>query len=271
MTSRKPLRAPMPESGGVVNHMMESLRAGQVVASFIVRLVRDADIARLASTAGFDSLYVDLEHSTISQAECSAICTAAFEAGVTPLVRVPTVDDICQVLDGGALGIIAPHVGSVAEAQRVVEACKYPPIGRRSYATRLPHFRYGAVNAKSAQAELNRATAVVIQIESAEGLANVAALAAVPGVDVLLVGTNDLAGELDVSGDYDHPRIQEAYANVIGACRAEGKFAGIGGLASRPDLIAKFVAMGARYVSRGNDLSFLLDAMSQRAAESHGL
>src|ERR1700680_532516 len=88
------------------NHVKEKLQRGEVVASMTVRLVRGIEIARLAKTAGFDSLYVDMEHSSLSLDTTSQICMAALEAGVTPFVRVPGVAEVQRVLDAGALGII---------------------------------------------------------------------------------------------------------------------------------------------------------------------
>ena len=91
------------------NHVKEKLGRGEVVASMTVRLIRSVEIARIAKTAGFDSLYVDLEHSSFSLDTAGQICIAALEAGITPLVRVPGVTEVSRVLDAGALGVIAPH------------------------------------------------------------------------------------------------------------------------------------------------------------------
>src|SRR5271165_1711554 len=107
------------------NNVKEKLLRGEVVASMTVRLVRGVEIARIAKTAGFDSLYVDMEHSSFSLETTGQICLAALEAGVTPLVRVPGVAEVSRVLDGGALGIIAPHVRSAAEARDYVRAANF--------------------------------------------------------------------------------------------------------------------------------------------------
>ena len=88
------------------NHMKEKLARDQVVASMTVRLCRSIEIAQIAATAGFDTLYVDLEHNTLSIDTCCQICIAAQQIGLTPLVRVPanSAEYICRVLDGGAMG-----------------------------------------------------------------------------------------------------------------------------------------------------------------------
>jgi len=110
----------------VRNNIRDKFARDEVVASMIVRLVRSVEIARIAKTSGFDSLYVDLEHNQFSLDTTSQICMAAISVGITPLVRVPanSPEYIARVLDGGALGVIAPHIGSAQEARAVVKAAK---------------------------------------------------------------------------------------------------------------------------------------------------
>jgi 4-hydroxy-2-oxoheptanedioate aldolase len=249
------------------NHAKEKLRRGEVVASMTVRLVHGIEIARIAKTAGFDSLYVDMEHSSFSLETTGQICMAALAAGVTPLVRVPGVAEVSRVLDGGALGIIAPHVRSAAEAREYVTAAKFPPLGERSAAGPMPHLHYRSFPAGEADAAMNAATLLMVQFESDEALANADEIAAVEGVDMVMIGTNDLLADWGLPGQFEHPRVREAYAKTIAACRRHGKHVGVGGLASRPQLAAEFVRMGARYVSTGTDLGFLLAACTAKAKE----
>jgi 4-hydroxy-2-oxoheptanedioate aldolase len=249
------------------NHAKEKLRRGEVVASMIVRLTRSPEIARIAKTAGFDSLYVDLEHASFSLETAGQICMAALDAGVTPLVRVPGVGDVSRVLDAGALGIIAPHVRSAAEARTYVVAAKFPPLGERSAAGPLPHLHYGAFPVAEADAAMNAATMLVVQFESEEALTKADEIVAVDGVDMVLIGSNDMLADWGLAGQYEHPRLRAAYAKTIGVCRRHGKHVGVGGLSSRPQLAADFVKMGARYVSTGTDLSFLLAACTAKAKE----
>src|SRR5947207_6225687 len=115
------------------NSVKEKLARGEVVASVTVRLVPTVEIVRIAKSAGFDSLYIDLEHSSFSLQTTSQLCIMALEAGVPAFVRVPanTPEYVSRVLDGGALGVIAPGVRSAAEAKAVVDAAKSPPLGAR--------------------------------------------------------------------------------------------------------------------------------------------
>ena len=253
------------------NHVKEKLARGEVVASMTVRLVRGVEIARIARTAGFDTLYVDMEHSSFSLETTSQICIAALEVGITPLVRVPGLNEVSRVLDAGALGVIAPHVQSADEARAYVKAAKFPPLGERSAAGPLPHLHYRSFPAAKADAAINDATTIIVQFESEQALARADEIAAVDGVDLVMVDSNDLLADWGLTGQYLHPRLREAYAKTIAACRNHGKHVGVGGLASRPQLAAEFVRMGARYVSTGTDLAFLLAAFTAKAKEVHGI
>ncbi|MBV9566052.1 MAG: hypothetical protein JOY90_37225 [Bradyrhizobium sp.] len=135
----------MKASDIVHNVVKDKLRRDEVVASMTVRLVRGVEIARLAATAGFDMIYVDLEHSTLSLEATGQICQAALGVGVTPMVRVPAnrPDFVQRVLDAGALGIIAPGVRSAEEARAVVVASKFAPLGERGAGGALPQWSSG--------------------------------------------------------------------------------------------------------------------------------
>ena len=127
-----PINMPVKISEILRNNVKDKLARDEVVASMTVRLVRGVEIARIAKTAGFDTLYVDIEHSSFSLETTSQICIAALEVGIAPFVRVPGVAEIQRVLDGGALGVIAPHVGSADGGARGRAAAKFPPLGERS-------------------------------------------------------------------------------------------------------------------------------------------
>jgi 4-hydroxy-2-oxoheptanedioate aldolase len=263
----------MPEGprGIVRNNVKEKLARGEVVASMTVRLTRSIEIARLAKTAGFDSIYVDVEHSSLSYETSSQICIAALEIGIAPFVRVPSThpEHVSRALDGGALGVIAPHVRSAAEAREVVASAKFPPLGERSAAGPLPHLGYGSFPTAEANAAMNEATMVVVQFETSNAVEYAEEIVSVRGVDMVLIGTNDLLADMGIPGQYEHARVRDAYERTIAACRKHGKHVGVGGLATRPKIVAEFVKMGARYVSTGTDLAFLLAESTARAKQVH--
>jgi 2-keto-3-deoxy-L-rhamnonate aldolase RhmA len=255
----------------VRNVVKEKLVRNEVVASMTIRLTRGVEIARLASTAGFDMIYIDLEHSTMTLDAAGQICLAALSAGIAPMVRVPanTPEYIQRVLDGGALGIIAPGISSADEARAVVKAVKFPPLGERGAGGALPHLEYRSFPTAEANAALNEATMVIVQFESSEALAHADEIAAVEGVDMALIGVNDMLASMGLAGQYEHPKVREAYARTIEACRKHGKHVGVGGLSTRPKLQAEFVGMGARMISTGTDIQFLLAAMTEKAKQVH--
>ena len=263
----------MKASDVVRNVVKEKLARNELVASMTIRLTRGIEIARLAKTAGFDMIYIDLEHSTLTLDTTGQICLAALSVGIAPMVRVPvnTPEYIQRVLDGGALGIVAPGIRSAAEAREVVLAAKYPPLGERGAGGALPHFEYRSFPTAEANAALNDATMVIVQFESAEALDHAEEIAAVEGVDMVLIGINDMLASMGLAGQYEHPKVREAYARTIAACRKFGKHVGVGGLSTRPKLQAEFVAMGARMISTGTDIQFLLAAMTEKAKQVHDI
>ena len=255
------------------NVVKEKLSRNEVIASMTIRLVRTVEIAQLAKTAGFDMIYIDLEHSPMTLDATGQICLAALSVGITPMVRVPanTPDYIQRVLDGGALGIVAPGIRSAEEARAVVRAVKYAPLGERGAGGALPHLQYHSFPTAEANAAVNDATMVIVQFESAEALERADEIAGVEGVDMVLIGVNDMLASMGLAGQYEHPQVREAYARTIAACRKHGKHVGVGGLSTRPKLAADFIAMGARMVSTGTDVQFLLAAAAEKAKQVHDI
>ena len=138
----------------VRNNVREKLARGEVVASMTVRLARSIEIARIAKSAGFDTIYVDVEHSSLSLETTGQICIAALGIGIAPFVRVPSTrpEHVSRALDAGALGVIAPHIRSTEEARAVVASAKFPPHGERSTGGGLPHLHYRSFPAAEASA-----------------------------------------------------------------------------------------------------------------------
>ncbi len=251
----------------LVNRVLEKLKKNELALSMTIRLVKGVEVASIARTAGMDSIYVDLEHGSFSLETTGQICMGCLAHGIAPFVRIPSADPsmAARVLDGGALGIIIPHVEDVATAEAMVACAKYPPIGSRSYSSTMPHLDFRPTPTREAMEGINAATAVVAMIESAKGIEIADALAAVPGIDMIHIGTNDLSNALGLDGQLEHPRIREAYRTVWDACRRHGKHLGIGGLATKPAFAAELIEMGARYLTTGSDLGFLLGAATERA------
>jgi 2-keto-3-deoxy-L-rhamnonate aldolase RhmA len=249
----------------VVNPARERLAKGEISIGMGVRISRTVDIAQAMRSCGYDWLFIDLEHSPIDLETACQMSVAALGAGIAPIVRVPNKQYwmATRILDGGALGIVMPHVDSAAEAAEVVDHLKYPPVGHRSVAGGPPQLAYKSVPTGEATTAINAGTLISVMLETPQAIAAADAIAAVPGVDVLLVGTNDLTMELGIPGQLGHAKVVAAYETVIAACRKHGKWAGLGGVYTE-DLMAKYIAMGTRFVLAGADLGMLMGAATQR-------
>lgn len=249
------------------NPLAETLQAGRLGLAMIVKQVQSVDIAIAARSCGYDAINVDLEHSVISEAAASQICITALNVGITPLVRVASHDAYYanRILDAGALGIVAPHVESAEEASAIVQACKFAPLGRRSVAGNWPQLGYLTWPADQVRRLLNEKTTVIVMLESPEAIEQADAIAAVPGVDIVHVGSTDLCDALGIPGKFGDPVIERCFERVVTACRAHGKIAGAGGLGSATDVMQKMVRMGVRFVTAGNEWAFLIAAARQRA------
>jgi 2-keto-3-deoxy-L-rhamnonate aldolase RhmA len=244
------------------NTMKTKMGRGGVALGMIVRLLHGVEIAAIAKTAGFDCLYVDLQHCSFSLETVGQIAITATALGVTPLVRVAGLDPagIGRTLETGAQGIIVPDVQTRAEAEQLVAAALFPPFGKRSLLTANPHTLFQGGPAAETMQAMNGATLVVAMVESLQAVENAESIASVPGIDMLLVGTNDLCNALGVPGQLDHKSVREAYEHVGAACRKHSTHLGVGGLNTRPDIAKAIIAQGARYVSAGSDTSFLTSA-----------
>lgn len=250
----------------IINSAKQRLVAGELSVGMGVRAVRGVEIARIMKTAGFDWLFIDLEHGATSVETAYQISVAALDAGIAPLVRVPhgelTLATRC--LDGGALGIVVPHVDTPEQARAIVDALRFPPLGHRSIAGGYPQFGFAAKPAQEVVTSMNAATLVVAMMETPRAIENVEQIAAVPGLDVLLMGTNDLCLEMGLPGQLDHERVVAAVDAVVNACRKHGKWAGLGGVYGK-ELLKRYVARGMRFILAGNDTSLLLNAAQEQA------
>jgi 4-hydroxy-2-oxoheptanedioate aldolase len=254
------------------NPARERLERGELSLGLGIRLAKSVDIAKILKTSGYDWLFLDLEHGTMSLDQATQIAVAALDTGISPIVRVPAMQHhmATRALDGGALGIVMPHVDTAEEARDIVDHLKYPPVGHRSVAGAQPQFDYKTMKVAELTAAVNAASLTIVMIETPKALANAEAIAAVPGVDVLLIGTNDLAAEMGIPGDFGNAKIAGAYETVIAACKKHGKWPGMGGVYNE-DLMKRYIGMGMRIALCGGDVGMLMQAATQRTTFLRGL
>src|SRR5579885_1742948 len=217
---------------GFTNPAKERLKKGEVALGCGVRLARTVEIAKVMAVAGYDWLFIDMEHGSIDLDIACQMAVAALDAGIAPIPRVPAGEFsiATRLLDAGAMAQLGYRPTPLAEATRIV----------------------------------NAETLLVAMIETPRAVENAEAIAAVPGIDVLLIGTNDLSMELGIPGGLGDPKVVAAYERVIAACKRHGKHAGLGGVYT-DELMRQYIGMGTRFVLGGNDFSLVLQGAQARA------
>lgn len=258
----------MADTTPAINPVKALLREGKVALGMNVRAVRSGDIARIAKSCGHDFIFIDMQHSLFSVETVGDIAQVALGCGVAPLARVRSCDDpdTSLLLDNGVTGIVFPDVNNAAEARRAVDRAKFPPIGKRSVSGGYPIFDYRPMSTADVVPALNENTLVVCMIETVQGLENVEEIAAVEGVDVIHVGSNDLLTAMGVPGTFGSPRHVAALDRIIEATLRHGKVPGVGGdrnLARQSEFIRK----GARFITTNSDIAFMLAEGSRVTGE----
>lgn len=215
-------------------------------------------IVELFASYSLDWITVDTEHGGIDRERLEDMMRAMRGTPVTPIVRVTANDPalIKQALDRGAFGIVVPMVSSPDDARAAVVAAKYPPDGIRGVAgTRVS--RYGADLPEYFKA-WNAEVLVICQIETLDGLEKVDEIAAVPGVDVLFIGPNDLSASLNVFRQFEHAEYKAAVDRIRKAADRHGKATGY--MAATADEVLQRIDEGMRFIATGTDARLLAGA-----------
>ncbi|CAG9989375.1 unnamed protein product [Clonostachys byssicola] len=225
----------------IINNSLQTLVArGGVCKVFGIRLVTNPAIVQLAQNSGFDALFIEIEHSSLSINEVNQLCAAALQIGITPFVRVPYQCGngfVQRILDGGAMGVVFPHIHNKGDAEAAVQICKYPPQGCRSMTGQLPLFSLKPTPTSRVISETNaQGSSVILMIETKESVEKIDEIAAVTGVEVLLIGSNDLSIELGCAGQFQDEAFRSALAAVSAACQKHGKVFGLAGIYDAPEL-----------------------------------
>lgn len=182
-------------------------------------------VIELMALVPVDYVYLDGEHGAFEPRDLEAACIAAERHGITPIARVPdpSPSTIVRFLDRGLKGIVVPHVDSVADARRVIDAAYFGPLGNRSFGGSRPRFVAGIPDMPAHFAHENDEVCVSIMIETRGALAAAGEIAALEGIDYMSFGMMDLAQSLGHPGDPGAPAVQAAVAEASQRIRAAGK------------------------------------------------
>jgi 2-keto-3-deoxy-L-rhamnonate aldolase RhmA len=252
---------PLWESG-----IRSRLRAGQPVFGCTIT-TGSLDMAARAAAAGFDFLWLELEHSPLTLETVRNIVLATCGLHAVPFARVPVAETWIakRVLDAGVHGVVFPFVSTPARAREAAAACRYPPAGRRGSGAGLATSSWPEPDTYFDSADRN--ILVVAIIEEGSALAHADEIAATPGVDIVFAGTGDLSFSLGLRGQQHHPRVQEAAAVVLSAARRHGKIAGRP--AGSREEAARYIDDGFLFIQGPSDLT-MFETGAREFLGAHG-
>jgi len=245
------------------NKMQQALAATGTAAGHMISEFGTRGIARIVAGTGVDFVMIDMEHTGYDTERIADLCSWFRAVDVAPMVRIPQgLYHFCaRTLDAGALGIMVANVETAAQAKEIVDACKYAPLGKRGVALGGAHNDFVMPNPAEYFRYANENTTVVCMIESPIGVANVDAIAATPGVDVLWVGHFDLTQAMGIPAQFQHPDFHAAINAVVAAARKHGKQAGI--QPNSLDQAKEWRAVGFNVISWMMDYGVYRNALAQ--------
>jgi 2-keto-3-deoxy-L-rhamnonate aldolase RhmA len=243
------------------NPVKKRLREGLPVFAATIT-VASPEVAAHAARLGFDFLWVEMEHSPITLETLRNIVLATRGLPALTYARVP-VNEIWtakRVLDAGVSGVMFPFSSTPELAAQAAAACRYPPAGRRGSGAGLARTTWpGGEEGYQDSADAN--VMVIAIIEEARAVERIDEIAATPGVDVLFIGTSDLAFSLGLRGKQDEPKLDAAIVRVAEAGQRHGKF--LGRPAATPEIARRYMEQGFRLFQGPTDLG-LMTAGSKR-------
>ncbi len=241
----------------------KTLAQDAVALGTFVSEIKNPNVGYVLGQAGFDHMVLDNEHGDFSDAEITALVAGGRAAGIGVMVRVPEISRgaVMKPLDAGADAILVPCVQTPDQVRAVVDWAMFAPLGHRGCHPRRAANQYMAMDVADYMQAANAGVMIFIQIETADALAAVDTIAAIPGVAGLYVGPVDLSIAMGIPGRIDDPRVVQATETVVSACKKHGR------------VPAKFVwdktsareaiAMGVRLLSYSADLFMLADAAAR--------
>lgn len=250
-----------------VNKLRATLKSGGIALGTLVWETRGRGVVHTLAAAGMDFVFICTEHSAYNLETVVDLVAHAHAAGISPIVRIPDLQYqyVTRLLDSGCQSLIAPHIKTGDDARRFIEYAKYHPEGRRGMAIYMgASTEYEDVDPRVATAHANANTLLAVLIETREALDKIEDIL-IPGIDLVLVGHQDLAQSLGIPGQYGDHRLREATARVHGLCRERG--IATAGAVNRPENMKAVVESGAQFLLYGTDL-VLMRREAERAAHA---
>ena len=242
------------------NLIKAPLMDGQTVVGAMTFEFFSPGMSAILANAGCRFVFYDMEHTGLGYETLKWLFATCRGLPIEPMVRVPRGEYtwLARALDLGARGVMIPMVESAEQARSIVQACRYPPLGRRGAAFGFAQCDYQGGDIGQKIRDYHDRTLVVAQIETERGLAEVDEIAAVDGIDVLWVGHFDLSNFMGIPAQFDNPTFLQAMQRVADVAKQHGKAAGF--MATDPAWVDRVKAMGYTMLAVGTDVSLLADA-----------
>jgi 2-keto-3-deoxy-L-rhamnonate aldolase RhmA len=250
-----------------INHTKERLANGETVFGCGLQSYRSPEVPRTFAAAGFDYVFIDMEHGAFDLETVYDMIGASVKAGITPIVRVGELlySLVARLLDAGAQGIILPRVEDPATLEEALSWMRFPPAGKRGYGVNAPMIDYEARSFPEIIEHLNRNTLAVAQIETALAVERADELLSVKGLDVVMVGPADLSISLGIPGQFDHPLLVSTVERLVEKCRVYGV---VPGIQTRSGAMAQaWTARGMRFVGAASEHWLLLEKARETVAQ----
>ncbi len=243
------------------NKIKKKLKNNEPVFGIMIKEARNSNIAEILEIAGFDYFVIDMEHAYYDMSDITEILQFARKIAITGVVRIPRLDYayVAKALDMGAEGIWVPHLDTAQQAKDLVRYGKYPPEGIRGAA--VPVFRLRDRQEFKQAADyfrfVNDETLLIAQIEGREAIGNIEAITAVPGIDVAMMGTQDLSLDLGYPGQETHPEMKAAIQKVVDACKKNGKASG--NHIANIDELRYWIGQGMRMITYSYETNLIME------------
>lgn len=252
------------------DNIKQEVLAGKTVAGAMIFEFFSPGMSSILANAGCRFVLYDMEHTGLGFETLKWLFSTCRGLPIAPMVRVPRGEYtwLARSLDLGARGVMVPMVESAEQARSIVQACRYPPVGRRGAAFGFAQCEYLGGDVAEKIARYHERTLVIAQIETERGLDNVEEIAAVEGIDVLWVGHFDLSNFMGIPGQFADPRFDAAMRKVVEVCRRHGKAGGF--MATDQPWIERAREMGYTMIAGGTDNGLLQQAFAQLVQQIEG-
>lgn len=231
-------------------------RGERVIGAHV--FLTDPEISEALANHGFEFVWIDGEHSAFDKASILGHIMACAAGGAASIVRVAWNDPVLvkPVLEMGPDGIILPMVSTAQQARQAVAACSYPPLGVRGFGPRRA-IQYGAVDTGEYLENVNDSFLRIVQIEHKEAVDNLEEILQVPGIDLVMVGPNDLSASIGHLGDLRHPQVMALCDRIADTCKAMGKPFGASLGPGDEATIRDWIERGVNMLGCGDDISYI--------------